>query len=225
MAGIVLCLAAAASADASCYSSVNGAAEVLGKGVRVMPHPLAPRTLPRKRQPVAAVTARPAAARHSGRLSAPEASMPAQFHLPDLQPGWRDDLAAAIEAMPAARLVGLRVRGFTRDGRSLLELPVVPALTFDGRVVQGGIVGLLADFAGVSAASSQLPAGWAASTTGFEVHNVAPAAGEQLLAVGEAVAVGKSHAVSTARVWALAQGQVTLAAVATTTCRPFEIRR
>jgi len=149
----------------------------------------------------------------------------AAFHLPDLQPGLRADLAAAIEAMPASRLVGLRVLGFAPNGGSALQLDIVPALTFDGRVVQGGIVGLLADYAGVSAASSTLPAGWAASTTGFEVHNLAPAAGERLVAIGEAVQVGKSHAVSTARVWALAGDAATLVAVATTTCRPFELRR
>jgi len=145
--------------------------------------------------------------------------------LPDLQPGLRADLAAAIEAMPASRLVGLRVLGFAPGGVSALQMDIAPALTFDGRVVQGGLVGLLADYAGVSAASSTLPAGWAASTTGFEVHNLAPAAGERLVAIGEAVQVGKSHAVSTARVWAVAGGQATLVAVATTTCRPFEVRR
>lgn len=147
------------------------------------------------------------------------------FTLPELQPGLRADLAQAIEAMPASRLVGLRVRGFAPAGRSVLELPVRPELTFDGRVVQGGIVGLLADYAGVSAASSTLSAGWAASTTGFEVHNLAPAIGDRLVAVGEAVQVGKSHAVSTARVWALDGDDAKLVAVATTTCRPFEVRR
>ena len=85
------------------------------------------------------------------------------FIPPDLQPGLRADLAAAIEAMPASRLIGLRVRGFAPGGVSLLELPMSPQVTFDGRVVQGGIVGMLADYAGVSAASSTLPAGWAAS--------------------------------------------------------------
>jgi uncharacterized protein (TIGR00369 family) len=150
---------------------------------------------------------------------------PSDFQLPDLQGGLRADLAAAIEAMPASRLIGLRVLGFAPGGRSVLQLEVVPALTFDGRIVQGGVVGMLADYAGVSAASSTLPAGWAASTTGFEVHNLAPAAGERLVAIGEAVQVGRTHAVSTARVWALREGAATLVAVATTTCRPFDAAR
>ena len=43
-------------------------------------------------------------------------------------------------------------------------------LTFDGRSVQGGLVGTLADYAAVSAAISALPEGWAA------LHPGAPAA-------------------------------------------------
>ena len=148
--------------------------------------------------------------------------MDQNFRMPDLDPGLRADLAQAIEAMPASRLVGLKVLGFAPGGVSALEMRVTPPLTFDGRIVQGGIVGLLADYAGVSAASSALPAGWAASTTGYEVHNLAPAAGERLVAIGEAVQVGKSHAVSTARVWSMSGGSTTLVAVATTTCRPFD---
>ena len=123
--------------------------------------------------------------------------------------------------MPASRLVGLRVLGFAPGGRSVLELLITPQVTFDGRRVQGGIVGMLADYAGVSAASVALAPGWAASTTGFEVHHLSPAQGERLVAVGEAVQVGKTHAVSTVRVWALSGEQATLVAVATTTCRPF----
>jgi acyl-coenzyme A thioesterase PaaI-like protein len=157
-------------------------------------------------------------------MAATGAAMPDDLPAIDLQPGLRADLAAAIEAMPAARLVGLRVRGFSPDGRSRLEMPVVPQLTFDGHVVQAAMVGLLADFAGVSAASSRLPAGWAASTTGFEVHNLAPAAGEVLVAVGAAVQVSRGQAVSTVKVWACTGGESTLVAVATTTCRPFELR-
>ncbi len=144
--------------------------------------------------------------------------------LPGLDTGLRPDLAAGIAAMPASRHAGLRVLGFAPGGRSALELPVVPALTVDGRLVQGGYVGLLADYAGVSAAASTLPAGWAAATTGYEVHHLAPAVGERLLAVGEAVQVGKSHAVSTAKVWAVAGGTATLVAVATTTCRPYPVQ-
>jgi uncharacterized protein (TIGR00369 family) len=143
----------------------------------------------------------------------------------EVDAGHRPDLKAAIEAMPASRLFGLRVAGFDAAGVSRIELPVRPELTFDGRVVQGGIVGVLADYAGVSAAACMLPRGWMASTTGFEVHNIAPAVGERLVAIGRTVSLGKSIGVSRAEVLALHDGQWTLVCVATTTCKPFEFAR
>ena len=150
------------------------------------------------------------------------------FVMPALEPGCRADLAAAIEAMPASRLIGLQVLGFAASGVSAIALPVRAALSFDGRVVQGGIVGMLADYAGVSAAACTLPVGWMASTTGYEVHNLAPAAGVRLVALGRALHVGRGHAVSRAEVWAFADEKdskkATLVAWATTTCRPFELR-
>jgi uncharacterized protein (TIGR00369 family) len=146
------------------------------------------------------------------------------FSLPNLESGFRADLAAGIEAMPASQLLGLKVKGFSAAGISVIELPVRRELSFDGRAVQGGIVGMLADYAGVSAAACTLPPGWMASTTGYEVHHLAPAVGNTLIAVGRAAHVGKSHAVSTVEVWVQAGDKASLVAVATTTCRPFELK-
>jgi hypothetical protein len=50
-----------------------------------------------------------------------------------VDPAHRPDLKAAIEAMPASRLLGLQVAGFDPAGVSRIELPVRPELTFDGR--------------------------------------------------------------------------------------------
>jgi uncharacterized protein (TIGR00369 family) len=150
----------------------------------------------------------------------------------------RPDLKAGIEAMPACQLIGAKVLGFevatgpagpgSVQGRSGLECPVRPSLTFDGRVVQAGVVGMLADFAGVSAAACTLPAGWMCSTTSFEVHNLAPAVGERLVALGQSLQVGKSHAVSRAEVYAVArvdgEERWTLVCAATTTSRPFQLK-
>jgi uncharacterized protein (TIGR00369 family) len=146
------------------------------------------------------------------------------FVRPALDAGFRADIIQAIESMPASRLVGLRVLGFAKDGVSLLELPLRRELTFDGRVAQGGIVGLLADYAGVSAVNCMLPVGCMAVTTGYEVHNLAPAVGDGLFAVGRIIQVGKSSAVSSAEVWAHSDGAHTLVAWATTTCKRVEIR-
>jgi acyl-coenzyme A thioesterase PaaI-like protein len=85
--------------------------------------------------------------------------------IPDLIDRHRPDLAAAIAAMPCSRLLGLSVLGLG-DGVSAIELPLRPDLTFDGKTVQGGIVGTLADFSAVSAATAALPLGWI-SSTGF----------------------------------------------------------
>jgi uncharacterized protein (TIGR00369 family) len=150
------------------------------------------------------------------------------FQLPNVSPDCRKDLIAGIHAMPASKWLGLRVLGFDPQGISVIELPVKPELTFDGRVVQGGVVGTLADYAGVSAAACTLEPGWIASTTGFEVHNLAPAAGVRLITIGRNVQRGSTHAVSTAEVWAQTDvndpNSYRLVCIATTTCKPFQIK-
>jgi uncharacterized protein (TIGR00369 family) len=150
---------------------------------------------------------------------------PRKFEMPALQPGFRVDVIAGIEQMPASKLVGLKVLGFAPQGLSGIELPLRVEVTFDGKTVQGGIVGMLADFAGVSAAFCTKPAGWLGATTGFEVRNLAPAKGEKLLAIGRAVHLGKSQGVSSVEVWAIDGEEPTLVAWATTTCRFFEVNR
>jgi uncharacterized protein (TIGR00369 family) len=146
------------------------------------------------------------------------------YDLPSVSADCRADLAGLIHGMPASRLIGLKVLGFDAAGVSLIELPLEPELSFDGAAAQGGIVGMLADYAGVSAAACTLAAGWIASTTGYEVHNVAPARGRRLLAVGRAVHVGKSTAVSRAEVYAQGEGDaLTLVCLATTTCKPMDL--
>lgn len=104
-----------------------------------------------------------------------------------------------LEAMPATGFLGIGVIELA-DGRSTLELPIRPELTFDGAIVQGGIVGVLADYAAVSAAGSTLPAGWRVATLGCETHNVAAAEGQRLVAIGEVIKRGTRHLVSKASV-------------------------
>jgi len=149
-------------------------------------------------------------------------------HLSDLakvEESRRVDLKAVIESMPAARHLGIKVIGFLESGVSRVELVIEPHHTFDGKVVQAGVVGALADYAGVSAAAATLGEGWMASTTGFEVHNLAPAFGERLIAVGHALLVKASHAVSRVDVYAQREGQleVSLVGYATTSCRPVQL--
>lgn len=145
--------------------------------------------------------------------------------LPKVEEGRRVDLKTIIETMPAARHLGINVIGFLESGVSRIELVVQAHHTFDGKSVQAGVLGALADYAGVSAAAATLGEGWMASTTGYEIHNLAPATGERLIAIGHALLVKASHAVSRVDVYAVRAGQVEVSLVgyATTTCRPLQL--
>ncbi len=145
------------------------------------------------------------------------------FRIPAIDPTFRLDLKQAIEAMPVSLALRIAVIGFSAHGVSVLEMPIRIEITFDGTTVQGGLVGVLADYAGVSAAASTLPEGWTASTAAFEVHNLRPARGDKLVAVGSAVRVGKTTAVSRAEVYACSGSDISgaeLVCIATTTSRP-----
>ena len=132
----------------------------------------------------------------------------------------REDLATAIARMPVVGTLGITVAHLA-PGRSELHLGIRPELTFDGRTVQGGVVGVLADFAGVSAAAAALPEGWAATTVSFSVSNLAPARGARLVALGHARRSGRQLGSSTVEVYAEdGAGERRLVATATTTSVP-----
>jgi uncharacterized protein (TIGR00369 family) len=143
--------------------------------------------------------------------------------IPDVDETYRPDIKEGIESMPAAKLIGLRVIGFSPVGISRLEARITHDITTNGRMVQGGILGMVADYAGVSAVACMLESGWVASTTAFEVHNLAPATGEKIVAIGRAVKVGKSIGVSTAEIYSASNGKLTLTCIATTTCKPMQL--
>ena len=141
-----------------------------------------------------------------------------QLPMPFLINQHRPDLAAAIAAMPCTQLLGLSVLGLG-DGVSAIELLTRADLTFDGRTVQGGIVGTLADYAAVSAATAASPLGWASSTTAFQVYNLAPARGERLVGIGRIVKGGRSQAVAAADIYAVVGEDAELVATALATCK------
>ena len=141
-----------------------------------------------------------------------------QLPIPEFIDLHRPDLTVAIAAMPCSRFLGLSVLGLG-DGVSAIELPVRPDLTFEGKTVQGGIVGTLADYAAVSAATAALPLGWASSTTSFQVYNLAPARGERLVGIGRIVKGGRSQAVASADVYSVIGADAVLVATALATCK------
>lgn len=102
--------------------------------------------------------------------------------------------------MPSTRHLGIHIVELDA-GRAVFEMTNTEALTFDGAVIQGGIVSVLADYAAVSACGTTLPAGWLMATTGSQTHNLAPARGARIVAVAEVVRPGQRHAVARADVY------------------------
>ena len=125
--------------------------------------------------------------------------------IPQVDPTVRPELAAAIGAMPSSKLLGITVRGFAPGGISVLEMAISPSHTFDGRTAQGGIVGVLADYAGVSAAFSALEPEYSVATASFEVHNLSPVRAKHLVAVGHLMRAGRHSSVSHVEVYSVAE--------------------
>jgi uncharacterized protein (TIGR00369 family) len=127
-----------------------------------------------------------------------------------------------LESMPIFQLYGAKVIGFTR-GTSELEIPWRRDLTFDGKTIQAGVSASLMDFAGGSAVATMLPIDQGIMTTGFEVHNTAPAVGDRLIAIGQAVHIGKRTGVGRADVYVERDGERTLCATGLVSIQSFKI--
>lgn len=104
-----------------------------------------------------------------------------------------------IQSMPATHHLGIKVVA-VEAGKCVLEMACRSEITFDGVVVQGGLVGVLADYAAVAAAGSTLEQGWSVATTSCETHNLLPATGTRLVAVGEIIHPAKRHLLARADV-------------------------
>lgn len=109
-----------------------------------------------------------------------------------------------LQAMPAWQTLGLSIRDLS-PGCADIEMVVQPSVTYDGRHVQGGLVGALLDIAGGAAAFTLVGAGHAVVTLGFETHHLGPPGGALLLARGRVVKPGRTQAVSLVEIDAVAQ--------------------
>lgn len=130
-------------------------------------------------------------------------------------------LRAFFDAMPIVQLLGCRIESLEHGAASVL-MPVRRELTFDGRAVQAGPIGALADYAAGLAAASALPEGWASSTIDVHFKVVAPALGEALLARGTLKQAGAGLSIGAADVFAVKDGQEVLCATALLTMRNFK---
>lgn len=128
----------------------------------------------------------------------------------------------AVLTMPAARHLGF---DFARvvPGEVEIVQPYREELTQHGGFFQGGVLGALADFAGGAAAGTMLPPGWVNMTIDYTVKILAAAKGENVVARGRVVKVGKTVTVSAAEVYSISGTDETLCATALVTMRNINV--
>jgi uncharacterized protein (TIGR00369 family) len=116
-----------------------------------------------------------------------------------------------LARQPFSVLIGAELSAL-RPGHCVLELPLSDQLKQQDGFAHGGVVSYLADNALTYAGGTamQVPV----VTAEYKINYVRPAIGERLVARAEAVAVSKSQAVCRCDVFAVADGQEKLCAVA-----------
>lgn len=92
-------------------------------------------------------------------------------------------IAAALQAIPAAQLLGISVES-AELGCVVLSLPMKPELAEHTGLYQGGIIGAFIDFAGATACGTLLESREHLQTIDYSVKLLAPAKTKQLFAVG-----------------------------------------
>jgi uncharacterized protein (TIGR00369 family) len=133
-------------------------------------------------------------------------------------PAFQKTVRGFLEAMPAFGTLGLSI-GDLAPGRAVIDMAVRPPVTFDGRHVQGGIVGALLDIAGGAAAFTLAPAGHGIATTGFDTHHLAPAAGRWLRAEARVVKPGRNQTLCLVEIFAESGGDAVPCATGHVTSR------
>jgi uncharacterized protein (TIGR00369 family) len=98
-------------------------------------------------------------------------------------------------------------------GRTEIHLPHWDGIEQQHGFVHGGVVGMIADSAAGYAAMTMVPASASVLTVEYKMNLVAPAAGEKLIARGEAVRPGRTLIVTKAEVFAVKDDKETLCAI------------
>ncbi|MGA0605476.1 PaaI family thioesterase [Phenylobacterium sp. VNQ135] len=107
------------------------------------------------------------------------------------------------------------------DGVCEVQVPVGPHIQQYAGFVFGGIVGFIADVAGAWACASQTGPN---VTSQMNIHFLAPAKGELLLARARVVRLGRNLSVAQSEVFVLRHGVEREVALATVTAAPLEPR-
>lgn len=126
-------------------------------------------------------------------------------------PHFEERTRRMLKSMPITSLFGFLIGKMT-PGLVPLTLPFSRSLTFNGTHFQASAVTALIDFAGGLAAYSLLPADSSIATMDVSVKLLAPATGDQLLAVGRSLSNGQHISVSQVDVFAQHEGTSTLCA-------------
>ncbi|MEU2255230.1 PaaI family thioesterase [Nocardia xishanensis] len=130
----------------------------------------------------------------------------------------------AVSSMPAAKHLGFDF-GAIAPGEAEIVQPYRAELTEHNGYFQGGVLGMLADFAGGSAAGTLLPPGWVNMTIDYTVKIVAPAKGDKVIARGRVVKSSTTVTVAAADVYAVTGESETLCATALVTMRNIDLNR
>ncbi|WP_067835218.1 PaaI family thioesterase [Nocardia lijiangensis] len=139
-------------------------------------------------------------------------------------PDFASIVQAAVLSMPAAQFLGFDF-GALAPGEAEIVQPYRPELTQHNGFFQGGVLGMLADFAGGSAAGTMLPIGWVNMTVDYTVKILAPAKGDKVIARGRVVKAGATTTVAAADVFAVSGEAERLCATALVTMRNIDLNK
>ena len=125
----------------------------------------------------------------------------------------REALEAAIQATPFAQLIGAKLDLY-EAGLVELSVPFSTKITQHHGFAHGAVLGFLADSACAWASAS---IGGDVVTAEYKVNFVGPAKGEELVGRGKVIKLGGRQITAQAEVFAVADGERTLVAVALST--------
>ncbi len=130
----------------------------------------------------------------------------------------------AVLSMPAAKHLGFEF-GALAPGSAEIVQPYRPELTEHNGFFQGGVLGMLADFAGGSAAGTMLPPGWVNMTIDFTIKILAPAKGDTVIARGRVIRSSATITVAAADIFAVTGESEQLCATALVTMRNINLKK
>ena len=136
---------------------------------------------------------------------------------------FRQDIADWVVSLPVAAAFGL-IFDELADGRAVTRLAWRPEHSHVPGAFQASPIAALADFTGVSAGMTLLPAGSWAATLDYTTKFLAEARGELLIARGKVLRFGATITTSSVDVFAVADGAETLCAVALVSMRNVILR-